>query len=156
MEIDEDEIAMDSDVDDADCNDRASDDDEIVASVLGLSAASYADAYFFKEPCRTSSLTGAAWVKELEEGNPTRIFKNFRMSKAAFAGFCTEIELVSPTTPWSRLETRERAAIFLYCVSRHASNRELQERFQRSGETIHRYTSDARTSTMFALAHLLH
>ncbi|KAG5540921.1 hypothetical protein RHGRI_020974 [Rhododendron griersonianum] len=35
------------------------------------------DTYMCKEPCRTSALTGKAWVTELEEGNPKRMRPNF-------------------------------------------------------------------------------
>ncbi|ETI38257.1 hypothetical protein F442_15794 [Phytophthora nicotianae P10297] len=41
-------------------------------------------------------------------------------------------------TPWSRVRVEEKAAIFLYSIAKNASNSDLQERFQHSGDTIHR------------------
>ncbi|KAF4137045.1 DDE superfamily endonuclease [Phytophthora infestans] len=120
--------------------DEQSDDElEPTAQVLALTAAYYGATYYCKEDCHTSSLTGAGWVAELEEGHPLRIFRNFRVTKEVFERLCTEVEEAVPASPWARVEVKESVAMFLYCLSKNASNRDLMERFQHSGETVHRH-----------------
>ncbi|GMF18388.1 unnamed protein product [Phytophthora fragariaefolia] len=114
-------------------------EDEAVARVLALVAGYYGGLYFDKQPLHTSVLQGSDWVAELMEGNPTRMFSSYRMTKPVFRRFCTALSRADPETPWSRVSVEEKAAIFLYCVSKNASNSDLQERFQHSGETIYRY-----------------
>lgn len=117
------------------------DDDVITACAVALAGAYYASVHYNRQPCRTSLLNGAAWVSELIKGNPSRIFESFRMTRSAFSHFCRELDFISQKSPWSRVDVAEQAAIFLYAMAHNATNRELQERFQRSGETIHRYVN---------------
>lgn len=112
-----------------------------IARVLILAAACYRETYCSKEPCRDSALSGAKWISELKEENPTQIFQNLRMTKSVFAEFCREILVVAQESPWAQIGVDKLAAIFLYCISRKSTNRDLQERFQRSGETIRRCSS---------------
>ncbi|ETP12729.1 hypothetical protein F441_11938 [Phytophthora nicotianae CJ01A1] len=121
-----------------DPNDSSDEELEQVARIITLTSGYYCGRHICKDPCRTSVLTGAAWVTELEEGNSTRIFENLRMPKRVFHDLCAIVENAAPLSPWAMVQTNERVAIFPYCLSRNASNRELQERFQHSGETVHR------------------
>ncbi|KAG3134544.1 hypothetical protein PI126_g18648 [Phytophthora idaei] len=111
---------------------------EPIARVLALTAAYYGAAYCCKEACHTSALTGAAWVAELEEGHHIRIFRNFRVTQGVFEILCNEAEKAVPSSPWARIELKESVAMFPYCLSNNASNRDLMERFQHSGGTVHR------------------
>eukprot|EP00644_Phytophthora_capsici_P018505 jgi/Phyca11/130727/e_gw1.97.107.1 len=119
--------------------DETSDEEfDRVTRVVALIAGYYSVRHICKNPCRTSVLTGAAWVAELEEGNPKRIFESLRMPKRVFRNLCAIVERNAPLSPWANVQTNEKVAMFLYCLSRSASNNELQERFQHSGETVHR------------------
>ncbi|KAL7171441.1 hypothetical protein ACSBR2_036152 [Camellia fascicularis] len=89
----------------------------------------YAENYLNKQPCRTSSLTGHQRILELQHGNATTIYENFRMDRD------TNYELQSG----KKVGAQQQVAIFLYIVGQHANNRNAQERFQLSGETILKY-----------------
>ncbi|KAF4139184.1 putative DDE Tnp4 domain-containing protein [Phytophthora infestans] len=103
----------------------ASDEDEGVVRVLALVAGYYGHTYFDKQPFHNSILTGSDWVAERIEGNPTRMFRSYRMN-------------ADRQTPWYRVSVEEKPAIFLYSIAKSASSCDLQECFQHSGETIHR------------------
>ena len=117
------------------CNVDYEEEDDLVLAIANW----YNSAYLEKLPCRTSILTGAAWVQEILTGNQTRCLQNFRMVHDVFDRF---VRIASesgqlPDSRWVTLE--ERLAIFLYIVGQNASNRNAQERFQHSGESITRY-----------------
>jgi hypothetical protein len=90
----------------------ATDTGEEIDEVLNVVAGFYSSAYIDKIPCRTSILSGAAWMQE--------ILKT--------AGFDST----------RRMSIEERVGICLFIVGLSTSNREAQERFQHSGETISR------------------
>ncbi|XP_058183352.1 uncharacterized protein LOC131301200 isoform X2 [Rhododendron vialii] len=96
------------------------------------------DMYMCKEPCRTSALTGQAWVTELEEGNPKRMYQSFRMSKMNFFSLVYQLEHNYGLQVSERISVAEQVAIFLWIMGQRANNRNAQERFQHSGETISR------------------
>ena len=52
----------------------------------------YAENYLNKQPCRTSALTGHQWMLELQHGNATRIYENFRMDRDVFYQLCNLLE----------------------------------------------------------------
>src|SRR5689334_3313380 len=97
----------------------------------------YAAAFVFKEPCRTSSLTGHAWVKEeLIKRNPRRFRENLRMTKSTYFSI-RDVLLNKDFLQNSRyVSVDEKLCIFLYIVGQNATSRNSQERFQRSGWTI--------------------
>ncbi|KAF4033995.1 putative DDE Tnp4 domain-containing protein [Phytophthora infestans] len=111
----------------------ASDEDEGVVRVLALVAGYYGHTYFDKQPFHNSILTGSDWVAERIEGNPTRMFRSYRMKR-----FCTALGSADRQTPWYRVSVEEKPAIYLYSIAKSASSCDLQECFQHSGETIHR------------------
>jgi hypothetical protein len=94
-----------------------------------------------KDPCRTSKLTGAEYIKELRNGHQRRAYEVFRMAINVFEDLCTWLRkktTLEDATGDSNLTVEEKVGIFLYIVRRGASNRDAQERFQHSGETITR------------------
>jgi hypothetical protein len=96
---------------------------------------------FEKQPCRTSRLTGRAFVEELVQSdtNPRRFMEVLRMQPATFEALCKWFEdsgLLQPSRKGFWVE--EQVAIFLFIVGHGASNRDAQDRFQHSGETISR------------------
>ncbi|KAL7171439.1 hypothetical protein ACSBR2_036150 [Camellia fascicularis] len=48
----------------------------------------YVENYLDKQPCRTSALTGHQLMLELQHGNATRIYENFRMDSDVFFISC--------------------------------------------------------------------
>lgn len=118
----------------------ASDDDEDIVRVLAIVAGYNGHTYFHRQPLHNSILTGYDWVAELiEEKKPTRMFRSYRMTKPVFRPLCAALDNADRQTPWSRVSVEEKSAIFLYSIAKSASNSDLQERFQHSGETIHRH-----------------
>ncbi|KAI8573484.1 hypothetical protein RHMOL_Rhmol01G0281200 [Rhododendron molle] len=95
------------------------------------------DTYMCTEPCRTSALTGQAWVTELEEGNPKRMYQSFRMSKNFFS-LVHQLEHNYGLQISERISVAEQVVIFLWIMGQRATNRNVQERFQHSGDTISR------------------
>jgi hypothetical protein len=90
-------------------------------------------------PIHDSILTGEQYVSEVLKGHELICKREFRMEKAIFH------KLVDWLREWNLLQdtrgvaVEEQVAIFIYHVSKNASNRDLQWRFQRSGETISRH-----------------
>ena len=76
-------------------------------------------------------------MRELVLGNPVRIHETLRMSLPVFNQLKQELSQYG-LTPTRNMGTDEQLAIFLFTVSQSAKNRDAQERFQRSGETISR------------------
>jgi hypothetical protein len=92
------------------------------------------------QPMRTSSLSGEAYVNELIMcNNPRRIQEVLRMKLEVFQFLCTELKNKGGLTPSRYVGIKEQVAMFLYTIAHSRSNREVQERFQHSGETISRH-----------------
>jgi secreted Zn-dependent insulinase-like peptidase len=94
-----------------------------------------------KVPCRTSKLTGAEYIEELRNGHQRRAYEVFRMPINIFEDLCTwlrENTTLGYAVGESSVTVEEEVGIFLYILGRGASNRDAQERFQHSGETISR------------------
>ncbi|GJZ00359.1 ALP1-like protein isoform X1 [Tanacetum coccineum] len=94
--------------------------------------------YMHKEPCMTSSQTGEAWMKEVLNGNPIRCVNAFRMHPNVFSKLCGELESSYGLKSSDKMTAVEKLGIFVYTLALGVSNRDVSERFQRSGETISR------------------
>ncbi|GMP59731.1 hypothetical protein CsSME_00022891 [Camellia sinensis var. sinensis] len=94
-----------------------------------------------KTQCRTSILTGHVWITELYTGHVGRFQENVCMSKEVFATLhhtlVTDFGLQVPQRPHG-LAVEESVAMFIH-VLRGFQNREIQERFQHSSETVSRH-----------------
>lgn len=88
-----------------------------------------------KTPVRTSILTGQRWLAELY-ASPVRMYEQLGMAKYVFRQLCTELQLQHGLSDSKYVSAEEKLAIFLHFSRTGASSRMLQERFQRSGETI--------------------
>jgi hypothetical protein len=95
----------------------------------------YTVTYLCKVPCRTSVLTGEAWVNELLSGNRRRFRENLRMNPETWH-YLQNLLIHRGLGPSRYVSVNEKMAIFLFIVGHAASNRQAQERFQRSGWTI--------------------
>ncbi|XP_050877618.1 uncharacterized protein LOC127081403 [Lathyrus oleraceus] len=116
------------------------DDDEFFqqASFVAALIGEYAVSQLCKEPCRTSELSGHAWVQEILQGNSTRCYEMFRMEKHIFNLICTKL-VEHGLKSSKRMGVEEMVAMFLVVVGHGVGNRMIQERFQHSGETVSRH-----------------
>ena len=89
-----------------------------------------------KQKCRTSPLTGQDYIDELlATGHQRRCFEVLRMERETFFALRDWLIVYTSLKP-TRLLVEEKLAMFLHTVSRAASNRDVQERFQHSGSTV--------------------
>lgn len=113
-------------------------DDEEFTIIAGynLSSASSSDGAAI---IHDSILTGEQYVSEVLKGHELVCKREFRMEKAIFhklVDLLRERNLLQDTRG---VAVEEQVAIFMYAISKNASNRDLQWRFQHSGETISRH-----------------
>jgi hypothetical protein len=91
-----------------------------------------------KEPYNNAIFTGEAYVQHILTGNRLRAQAMFRVSIDIFK-ICSQELLSIDLEPASKMVGMdEQLAIFLYIVGQNATNRQAQDRFQHSGETISR------------------
>jgi hypothetical protein len=91
---------------------------------------------FNKTPLHTSRLTGAQWVQELTDGHEERFYNEMGMCENVFTQLLDLLVKEAGLCDMRYVTAREQLAIFLHYVRRGLGNRALQERFQRSGDTI--------------------
>jgi hypothetical protein len=95
-----------------------------------------------------SILTGQAWLHELENGNPHRMWNNLGMKKHVFKRLVAMLESKGGIGYTRHMTPGEQTAIFLYFAVTNCSNRKVAERFQRSGDTISKYEIFYLSSTL--------
>lgn len=95
--------------------------------------------YEVKE-CRTSSLTGKQYIAELlaPSTNSRRVLEVLRMSREIFLELCQWLEDRGLLTSTRFVNVDEQVAMFVWTIGHNASNRDVQERFQHSGDTVSR------------------
>ena len=92
------------------------------------------------KPMRTSALSGRDYINELLTcGNDARVQEVLRMKRRVFHFLCAELTKHGGLLSSRYISVEEQVAMFLSPVSQRASNRNVQERFQHSGETVSRY-----------------
>ncbi|KAG5251922.1 protein ALP [Salix suchowensis] len=128
------------DVDDEDAVtfiERKYDADAIILSTAGA-LTHYYFAYIHKEPCMVSYNTGMRWLNDILRGHWKRCVNMFRMDRDTLLSLCYELETRYGLNPSRRMCVLEKVGMFLFTLAVGASNRHVQERFQRSGETVSR------------------
>jgi hypothetical protein len=91
-------------------------------------------------PMHTSILTGSKWLDEVLHGHPDRCRRELGMSALQFALLWAELASSGDLADSRNgVTAKEQLAIFIYWMVHGSSQRELQEWFQRSGDTISRY-----------------
>jgi chromosome condensin MukBEF MukE localization factor len=76
-------------------------------------------------------------MQEILSGHPDRSYQNLWVHPTVFANIVGILKTAGLDST-RRMSIEERVGIFLFIVGLGASNREAQERFQHSGETISR------------------
>jgi hypothetical protein len=92
-------------------------------------------------PRHTSVLTGQDWLDEIINGHPERCLDQLGMYPAAFLLLCWEFTTNGGLGDSRQITATEQTAIFVYWFVHASSQRDLMERFQRSNDTISRYTN---------------
>lgn len=93
---------------------------------------------YIKTPMHTSILTGHAWVQELLHGHALRFYNQFGLEKFVFKAMLRSLARHTNFSDSKYITAEEKLAIYLYACRTGLSNRKLQERFQRSADTISR------------------
>ena len=89
---------------------------------------------------RTSIRSGHQYIHEVMScGNPRRIQEVLRMKLDVFQFLCSELQSKGGLVSTRFTTVEEQVSMFLWTVARGASNRDVQEQFQHSGETVSRY-----------------
>jgi hypothetical protein len=94
--------------------------------------------YMHKEPCMVSYNTWMRWLNEVLRGHWKRCVNMFRMDTTTLLSLCNDLETHYGLKPSRRMSFIEMVAMFLFTIVVGASNREVHERFQHSGEIVSR------------------
>jgi hypothetical protein len=112
----------------------------VFLQMIGIAAVLYQSPGYWTQPYHTSALSGQAWVDELIQGHPDRIYNELGMRLHVFLAFVANLRALGGLeTSKKGVSVEEQAAIFLYACVTGLSVRHLGERFQRSNETISKY-----------------
>ena len=84
--------------------------------------------------------TGYEWVRYTLTGNEEKCRRNFRMSSYVFRQLCNTLRQYGYYGTRS-VCLEESLAMTLMVLGHVEGNRMVQERFQHSGETVHRYVA---------------
>ena len=85
-----------------------------------------------------SYVTGEKWVNELLYGYKKQCFNIFRVNQCTFHRLYMDLENKYGLQPSDMISIFEKVGLFVYVLSKGGSNREAQERCQRSSEMISR------------------
>ncbi|XP_050204933.2 uncharacterized protein LOC126654973 [Mercurialis annua] len=89
------------------------------------------------------------WLLDIMRGHDSRFLNMFRMDKHTFINLCQDLENYYGLVASPRMSILEKLGIFVCIIYLEASNRQVQERFQRSGDTISRvFREDPTFSTV--------
>jgi hypothetical protein len=89
-------------------------------------------------PMHTSLLTGQMWLGELLKGHLDRFRDQLGMAKLAFFRLSFELQVYCGLVSTKFVTADEKLAKFLHFAQTGCSSRMLQERFQRSADTVHK------------------
>lgn len=112
----------------------------LVAVMVAISAAEMMHYTLLKQPLHDSALSGAAWVQELINGNPARIKTELGVYQHTFTTLVEALRKCGVVDSLHVMAAEQVAIFLLICVG-NTSNSRAAGRFQRSGETISKYTS---------------
>ena len=115
----------------------------------------YHETYIYKEPCMNSYNTGMRWLMEIINGHWIRCVNMFRMDSDTLKSLALELETMYGLKPSRRMSVIEKLGMFVYTLALGASNREVQERFQHSGETVSRNFNDVLRSVCLFATHII-
>jgi hypothetical protein len=115
----------------------------------------YHNTYIYKEPCMISYNTRMRWLIEILNRHWVRCVNMFRMDANTLKSLSFELETMYGLKPSRQMSVIEKVGMFLYTLALGASNREVQERFQHSGETVSRNFNEVLRSVCVLAADLI-
>jgi hypothetical protein len=107
----------------------------ILCNAVGQTMLAFSSRYD-KIPVHTSRLTGQDWIDELLIGHDGRFYNELGLNKHVFRRLITVLERDAGLCATRHVSAEEQLAVFLHYARCGLSNRALQERFQRSADTI--------------------
>jgi hypothetical protein len=87
---------------------------------------------------KNTAQKGGAYLEELLSSTPNRIYDVLRMKKQTFISLCIWLQVNGGLAPTRYISVQEQVFMFLWTMNYSASNQSIEERFQHSGETVHR------------------
>ncbi len=87
---------------------------------------------------RNTGQPGREYLYELLQSSPKRIYEVLRMQKQTFLELCEWLEHNTTLQSSRYITIQEQVAMFLWTINFSASNRQVMERFQHSGQTVSR------------------
>ena len=94
-----------------------------------------------KIPMHTNIQTGYTWVQCILNGNEQKCHNSFRMSNHVFRQLCNTLHTRYEYDSTKRVCLEESVAMTLVLLGNAMGNRMMQDRFQYSGETVHRHVA---------------
>ena len=95
-----------------------------------------------RRPMHTSILTGARRVNEILNGHEDLCKRHFRMETDIFQALVQKLRENDRLVDGRDVSVEEQVAIFLYALSKNATNDTLADWFQHSGQTFHEYINE--------------
>uniref|UniRef100_A0A7N2LQF3 Uncharacterized protein n=1 Tax=Quercus lobata TaxID=97700 RepID=A0A7N2LQF3_QUELO len=121
-------------------NDEYDDEELYDLAIAGCHVAvTYYIKYIDKQPCRDSEQTGYMWLMDCLTGNETKCYEMFRMKPHVFLQLCNVLQHTYGLQHTRHIRLEESVGICLMILGQGTCYRMVQERFQHSGETIHRH-----------------
>lgn len=90
-------------------------------------------------PTSTSSLTGSLFVQELLNGSSITCYELMRMEKNNFVSLCHIFREKGWLVNSRHVNVEEKMTMFLMTISHNLRNRLIKNRFQHSGQTVHKF-----------------
>ena len=97
-------------------------DDDAEDILLIMVVEEYYNKYLLKQPCRTSQLSGHAYVQEILHGNESRCFDELRMKPSMFIDFCDTLKERGLLQNSKHLIVEEQVAMFLFTLAHNERN----------------------------------
>ncbi|CAH9106808.1 unnamed protein product [Cuscuta europaea] len=118
-----------------DISDTTSDEDDEFGALLLMATCVLVDVE--RIPCRTSILTGNAYIDELMTCHPLRCYESFRMNPHVFLRLCERLNNLDVLHDSRYIRVEEQLGIGLLVLCQGAGQCTCAERFQHSMRTIH-------------------
>ena len=118
----------------------SSDDDDAVDLMLVRHLMSYKKYFIEKIPCRTSMLSGKAYILEVLVGNPSRCYEGFRMKPHVFRNLCDRMKMMGLLKDQRDVIVEEGVAMGLAILCHGTHQRIVVERFQHSLGIVHKWS----------------
>ena len=117
----------------------------------------YMQRHYDKEPMRTSTLTGKAYMDEVTEGNPAKCYEMFRMTPELLLHLVDELVQHGylPLDVRGQVNATQAVAMLLYVLGHNTRFRPVADRFQHSTETVCRHFRKALRAVHHYAKHLI-